>query len=357
MTYKVLLVMLAVAALALIAAGAPKNPLPAQKDDYSVTVTPDESARRVDVAIGGKPFTAYIYPDIIKKPVLFPILTAGGAPVTRGYPLEPRPAERVDHPHQVGLWFNYGDVNGLDFWNNSTAIPAAQRDKMGTIVHRQVKSVKGGQGRGELQVVMEWVTPAGAPLLREETTFVFQAAKGFRSIDRLTRLTALDQPVSFTDNKEGVIGMRVARELEQPATKPEVFTDSSGKATKVPVLDNTGVTGKFFSSEGKTGDAVWGTRGRWTALSGKIGQEEVTLAILDHAGNPGFPTYWHARGYGLFAANTLGQKALSDGKEELNFKLAPGKSADFRYRILILSEAFTPQSVEKQYQKFQTEVK
>ena len=100
--------------------------------------------------------------------------------------------------------------------------------------------------------------------------------------------------------------MRVARGLEQPADKPEVFTDASGKATAVPVLDNTGVTGKYISSEGKEGDAVWGTRGKWTMLGGTVDGEPMTLAILDHPSNPGYPTHWHARGYGLFAANPLG---------------------------------------------------
>ena len=346
-----------VSMLAVIGIVLPANFPGLQKDDYRVRVVPRESERRVDVFVGEQLFTSYLFPDTVKKPILYPLRTAGGAAITRGYPLEPRPGERVDHPHQVGMWFNCGDVNGLDFWNNSDAIPPARRSKMGTIVHRQVKRTAGGEGRGELDVVMEWLAPGGTALLREESTFVFRATSGLRSIDRLTRLTALDETITFFDNKEGVLGMRVARELEQPATKPEVFTDASGKASSVPVLDNRGVTGLFHSSEGKTGDDVWGTRGRWTALSGRIGREDVTVAILDHAGNPGFPTYWHARGYGLFAANPLGQKALSNGREELNLKLGPGQSAAFRYRVLILSEAFSAPSVENQYQRFQSEVK
>ena len=84
-----------------------------------VEVTVKESERRVDVTVDGQPFTAYIWPTSLKKPVLYPIRTAKGTLVTRGFPLEPRPGERVDHPHHVGLWFNYGDVNGIDFWNNS----------------------------------------------------------------------------------------------------------------------------------------------------------------------------------------------------------------------------------------------
>jgi hypothetical protein len=322
-----------------------------------VQLLANEAAHRVDVLIDGQPFTSYIWPDSVKKPVLYPLRTTRGTIVTRGYPLDPRPRERVDHPHQVGLWFTYGDVNGLDFWNNSDAIKPAERSKYGTIRHTRIKGIKNGKTEGELEVEMNWLGADGVPLLREETTFVFYGGTGGRTIDRITRLTALDKRVVFNDNKEGVIGMRVARELEQPADKPEVFTDASGKATAVPKLDNTGVTGHYLSSEGKTGDAVWGTRGRWTMLTGKIGQEDVTLAILDHPKNPGYPTYWHARGYGLFAANTLGQKVFSDGKQTLNFTLEPKQSATFRYRVLILSKAATADELESEYRKLTNDVK
>ena len=149
-----------------------------------------------------------------------------------------------------------------------------------------------------------------------------------------------------------MLGLRVTRALETPSDKPEVFTDSSGRATSVAKMDNTGVNGVYLSSEGKKGDAVWGTRGRWCALSGRVADEPVTVVIFDHPANPGFPTYWHARGYGLFAANPLGQKIFSNGKEELNFSLAPNESVTFRYRILILSEIASPESIEAAYQDF-----
>jgi len=317
-----------------------------------VEVVPHEDLRRVDVLVDGRPFTSYIWPTTLKKPTLYPIRAASGALVTRGWPLEPRPGERVDHPHQVGLWFDHGDVNGLDFWNNSDAIPAARADKMGTILHRAVRGAKSGPGEGTLDVTAEWVNSQAKPLLREDTRFVFRAAEGLRTIDRITTLTALDALVTFTDNKEGLIGLRVARALEQPANTPEVFTDAAGHATTVPMLNNEGVTGHYHSSEGLEGDSVWGTRGRWTMLTGIVQGEPVTLAILDHPTNVGFPTYWHARGYGLFAANPLGEKVFTNGKGELNFKLAPGQSTTFRHRVLILSGTATPEQIETYYRDF-----
>jgi len=208
-----------------------------------------------------------------------------------------------------------------------------------------------------LAVEMDWVMPDGQPILQESTTFVFYAGPSAGMVDRITKLTALTKQVVFQDNKEGMLGMRVRRELEQPSNEPLVFTDSSGRATTVKVLDNTGVSGLYRSSEGKSGDEVWGTRGRWTMLSGKVDKEAITLAILDHPSNPGFPTYWHARGYGLFAANPLGQEVFSNGKEKLNFTLEPKQSVTFRYRVLIVSGPTTPDEIELEYKKFSNEVK
>src|SRR5206468_12378469 len=176
-----------------------------------------DAQQRVDVLVDGTPFTSYIWPSQIRKPVLFPIRAASGVIVTRGFPLEPRPGERVDHPHHVGLWLTHEDVNGLDFWNNSTAIPAARAPKMGTIVHRAIRRAEGGAGQGVLEVTAEWVDHEGKALLREDTRFVFRAAEGMRGVDRITTLTALSQPVTFTDEKDGLLGLRVARALEQPS--------------------------------------------------------------------------------------------------------------------------------------------
>jgi Methane oxygenase PmoA len=312
-----------------------------------VQIIRHDADRRVDVLVDGRPFTSYIWPVTIKKPVLYPIRSAHGTLVTRGFPLDPRPGERVDHPHHVGLWFNYGDVDGIDFWNNSDAIPAADRGKMGTIVHRSIVSASSGADAGELVTLSDWVMPDGRAALHQNTTYVFRGDTTTRSIDVLITLTAGDRRVTFPDTKEGTLGLRVARALEEPTTTPEVFTDASGRPTTVASMDNTGVNGVYLTSEGTKGSAVWGTRGKWCLLSGVVGDEPVAIAIFDHPSNPGYPTYWHARGYGLFAANPLGQKALSNGKDTLNFAIDPNKSAAFRYRVLIVSGKLSSADVER----------
>ena len=301
----------------------------------SVKFTPKPAEKKIDITIGGKLFTSYIYIDSLDKPVLFPVLTPSGIAVTRGFPLAPRSGERTDHPHHFGIWFNYGDVNGLDFWNNSYAIKEADKPHYGSIHHQQIVSMKEGKKRGELVVTANWVDYKGNILLKELTRMVFSGDAGSRSVERTTTLTAQNTRVEFKDSKEGMFGIRVCRELEMPSNKAEIFTDASGIPTKVPVLNNEGVTGNYLTSEGRTGEDAWGTRAKWVLLHGTKAGRPVSISMFDYPANPGYPSYWHARGYGLFAANPLGQEIFSNGKEKLDFTLPPGASATFRFKLVV----------------------
>ena len=297
------------------------------------SVQPDTAHRRVEIRANDQPFTAYIYPESIKKPVLYPLLTSQGAVLTRGFPLDTQPNERVDHPHHIGMWLNYGNVDGYDFWNNSEAVDPAE--KYGTIYHREIVEATGGK-QGTLHVTADWVTSAGDSVLEEDTRFVFVAqGKDTYFIDRITTLTATNGKVSLSDNKEGMLGIRVSRALELPSDKPAIVTDTDGNPAKEATVNNDGVNGHYRSSEGIEDAQVWGTRARWMQLSGQVAQQPSAIVILDHPDNVGFPTYWHARGYGLFAANPLGQEPLSEGKDTLNFTLEKGKSVTFRYRVVV----------------------
>ncbi len=301
--------------------------------------------KRVDVFIDDAHFTSYLFSEAgssMKKPILYPLNTATGINIARGWPFDNKAGERVDHPHHAGHWFNYGDVNGIDFWNHSTSTPADRLDHMGTIVHRTVKQTANGKSQGNFEVVADWLRPDGSAILEENTRFVFSKGSDRRIIDRITTLKAIDGPVDFTDNKEGMIAIRVTRALEHIDENPVLLSNENGEPRTEKEINNEGVTGEYLSESGVRGTAVWGTRSPWMMLSGAIpnktgDNEKVTVAIIDHPDNPGYPTYWHARGYGLFAANPLGQRALSNGKDELNFHLDKGESVTFRYRMAILS--------------------
>jgi hypothetical protein len=316
-----------------------------QNADPLISFIRHESDKKIDVLINKQLFTSYCWEENIFKPVLFPIFSAGGHPITRGYPIAPRPGERVDHPHQVGLWLNYGDVQGYDFWNNSLEIPAGKKKDYGSIIHHETEAMKSGRGEGVLITNESWIDPNGKELLSEKTAFHFLANDEFRIIDRVTTLKSTGSAVLFKDNKEGMLGLRVARQLELPSKEELILMDAKGNPTKVAKMTNDGVTGNYLSSEGLTGDSVWGKRARWMELSGKIEQEKISLLIFDHPKNPGYPTFWHARGYGLFAANPLGWNVFTNGKESFNFNIQSGQSTTFRYRILIHSGDLTAEQI------------
>lgn len=305
------------------------------KEQGKVSFIDKSDQKRIDVMMDGVLFTSYIWPVDIMKPVLYPVITASGKEVTRGFPLKPRSGERVDHPHHVGIWFNYGDVNKLDFWNNSEAISPDKKSGYGTIHHKTIVKKEGGKGHGLLVVTASWDSPAGKELLAEKTEMYFSNQGATRVIDRITTLTAGSQPVSMADNKEGVFAIRVARQLEMPSKDEVIMTDAKGNPTTVKAMSTEGVTGSYRSSEGIKDDAVWATRGRWMDLNGTISNEKVAIVICDHPKNVGYPTYWHARGYGLFAANPLGWSVFTNGKESLNYSIPAGKSVTFRYRVVI----------------------
>lgn len=313
----------------------------------------DVKNKKVDVLIDGKLFTSYIYPDDLDKPVLYPIYTSKGTVITRGVPKDPRPGERVDHPHHVGLWLNYGDVNGLDFWNNSYAIPESKKDKYGSVKHQKVVKAEGGKSKGTLVVQSNWVDNKGNVLLAEETTFVFSGTDNLRTIDRTTKLTAQKEKVVFSDNKEGMMGIRLDRAFEEPSDKPEVFTDASGNPTKVPALNNEGVNGVYRNSNGLDKGDVWGKTADWVSLSATKGNEPITIAMIDNKKNIGYPAHWHARTYGLFAVNNLGSKVYVPTDPETNYTLNPGESMTFNFRILLNSGKFlSDDEMNQQFKDF-----
>jgi hypothetical protein len=323
-----------------------------------VQVVADPANRRVDITIDGHPFTSYIWPARLKKPVLYPIIDADGVTLTRGWPLEPRPGERTDHPHHDGLWFNYSNVNGFDFWNNSDAIPPQRAPKMGTIVFDRIVLAKSGTARGELVTDSTWIDGNHHPILAETTRYIFARDGETRSIDLIVKLKALDDVV-FNDDKDGLLGLRVARWLESPEEKGGTFTDANGVATNVAAAaDQPGVappTGEYLTSEGVKGEAAWSTRGRWCSLTGHddLGHT-ATIAIFDHPGNVGYPTYWHARGYGLFAANPLGRHMFDPKQPPLNYTLKKGETTTFRYRLVFYTHAVTPDELNHEADAFAT---
>jgi len=305
-----------------------------------VNVVQSAKDKKIDVLIGGKAFTSFLYPDTLEKSVLYPLVAANGTAVTRGFPLNPQPGEPTDHPHHIGLWLNYENLNGLDFWNNSYAIPAAKKNQYGWIRTDKILETKSGI-TGVIAYHANWTNQAKDVILEETTRYEFSGDANQRVIDRITTLKA-DMEAKFNDAKDGMLGIRLAHALEIPSTVDQKFTDDKGIVTTVKAGTDKIPNGNYLTSAGKTGDDAWSTRGEWCKVFGKMGTDSISVSIIDHPQNPNYPTFWHARGYGLFAANPLGEKIFTNGKSAKNLVLQKGESITFKYRIVITNGKTTP---------------
>ncbi|MBN2273886.1 MAG: PmoA family protein [Bacteroidales bacterium] len=313
----------------------------------------DTVLKKIDILFNSRLFTTFRYADTLEKPVFFPVYAPSGVAVTRGYPIDPKQGERTDHPHHTGLWFNYGDVNGIDFWNNSRAIPAERRCSYGKIICSQ-NSIFVNREDGSLQMVSLWIDCNGGVLLEEKTIYRFAPeSPQVYSMKRYTRLTALTDSVVFGDSKEGMLGIRVARSFEMPIAKPAVLYDTILGIKGEPRIDSTGVNGRYTGSNGLSGKAVWGTRNSWITLSAEKEGDFISIAMADHPENHGFPSYWHARDYGLFSVNNFGVRTYDPQQAEARLVLKKDESITFRHLLLVKSGGFlSDEEMEEHARKF-----
>jgi len=285
-----------------------------------------KSDNRIDILVDGKIFTSYRNGLNDEKPIFFPLNSPRGQMLNRGWPLiDGIKDEKQDHVHHQGMFFTYGDVNGLDFW----AEPK-EAERNGKIIHRKVTKAEATGDRAVLQLQADWQAPDGTVLLKEDKTVKFYVKPDYRAMDFDITLTATDQPVHFGDTKEGFFAIRVTPQLKD---------------------DNAG---EYLNSNGlRTSKECWGKRAAWMALKGPVNDENVVLAFFIHPSSQNFPPYWHARGYGLFTANPFGRKMYTKNAEEpLEMTLQPGESMHFKARVLVYSGKMTADDLARAYEEY-----
>jgi hypothetical protein len=268
-----------------------------------------QAADQIEISIDGKPFSTLYFGEEAPKPYLSPLRSASGIIVTRLFPMEKVEGETRDHPHHRGLWFTHGDVNQIDFWANEPG----GKGRKGKVKLEKIHSVKGGKKGGSIRASFLWLDDAGEPLVRELRTMTFYSDPSLRVLDFDATLTAVKRAV-FGDTKEGFFAIRLRDAMKE-----------------------RGGTGRMINAEGKSGmREVWGKASPWVDYSGTLDGEKLGVAIFDHPQSFRHPTYWHARDYGLFAANAFGlHDFFNDKTRNGSHALEPGQSIRFIYRVLI----------------------
>ena len=303
---------------------------------------------KIDVMVGGKHFTSYVYGNELTKPMMVPLRSPSGVVVTRRNPLVEMKGGSDDHQHHVGIFFAVDKVNGTNFWNNAAPPPQ--------IKHIKTTKMAGGAGKGKLAAVMHWIDQNGNVLLEENRTMVFLAGENEDeyAIDVSIDLTARQTEVAFEDIEEGVFAVRVADCLREGDSNVIL------KPGKPLPEESVSGTGRYFSSNGdETAKNVWGKRARWVALQGIRKGKVVGIAILNHPASINYPTYWHVRSYGLFSANPLGQgdfqrqsRYKKNLVQPLRLTLKQGQKAHFRFLVVVYEGIRTTGQMEKRFREF-----
>lgn len=278
--------------------------LPLAGGAQTVSLKPSDLGLRIE--IDGKLFSEYRTTDA-QRPYMYPITGPSGANLARPYPMEKGGAE--DHPHHRSMWFTHGGVNGVDFWGNG--------EKNGTIKHTGFDQIKAEGAVGSFVAKSDWVLPNGTLVMSDERTIRVEALPdGGAIVDWTIKLIASAGEVTFNDTKEGSFALRLCPSLSIKESKDAHIT----------------------TSEGITDKKAWGTRAKWVTYHGPDPKgNPVSVTIFDHPQNLRHPTYWHARDYGLFAANPFGLHDFEklDNKTLGNHVLPKGQAMTQRYRVLI----------------------
>ena len=303
-----------------------------------------QEADKVRVEIDGQLFTEYHFTGA-RRPYLYPVIGPTGAGMTRNWPLKEGVAgEETDHPHHKGLWFGHRTVNGAGFWEDSGK-PGA---KLGQVVHDGFLEVKGGEDQGVIRSKNKWVLDEGGEVVcTDERTIRVHKTKTGRLLDFEVTLTAAGKEVVFGDDKDGTMAIRVAETMR--------VERSRAKGEKKAVAGE----GHIVTSEGKRDAEAWGTRAKWCDYFGPLEGKIAGVAMFDHPGNPRYPTWWHVRTYGLFAANPFGQAQFEKLPEKAagEYKIDAGKSATFRYRFYFHEGDAEQAKVAEQYSAYIDKVK
>jgi Family of unknown function (DUF6807) len=292
------------------------------------------AAHSVEVLIGGRPFTTYYFDPAIAKPYFFPLRSPQGAVVTRSFPMVDNiPGEDRDEPHQRAMFFGHGKINGLDFWNEYDYLKWSghhSASAFGRTVIQKLDEAEGGANSGTLRAGFNLVDSSGAVVAEETQAFVLRGDENTRTIDCEFTIRATHGPVTMGDEKDGTFAIRLVKALDSPP-------------------------GRMVNSEGGVGEKeIWGKRANWVDYDGIVAGESVGVAVFDSPLNFRHPTYWHARAYGLLAANPFGLSYFTHNKHENgSYTFPAGGELVLRYRVFIHRGDYQQAGVAEAYQEYE----
>jgi hypothetical protein len=233
-----------------------------------------------------------------KKPFFYPLI-GQGVNVLREWPIGPgREGEAKDHPHHTGMYHAFGEVNGKEYWSKLPITP------------KKILRKEGGPAYARIVAENAW----GDDLLETHDVFILNAGED-AVVDWTITLKALIPTVFAKDikaAKEGSFALRMAAGLSEV---PQKGQKDFGLAMMSDAKANKGE------------NAIRADTAPWVDYTGEVDGKKVGVSVMNHPASFRYPTTWHVRAYGLFAANPW----IIKGENSL----AAGESLLLRYRVYV----------------------
>ncbi|GIW92457.1 MAG: hypothetical protein KatS3mg110_0498 [Pirellulaceae bacterium] len=260
----------------------------------------EQGEERLAIRIDGQPIAEYVWRDErVLRPYFRHLRTLSGIQVTRTHP--PVAGQDLDdhatmHP---GLWLAFGDLSGADFWRNQARIRH--------VSFRDPPLAGAGIGTFTAHKVYEAMDRT---ICEEECRITIRPRSDGYIIDWTSTFFSSQDDFTFGDQEEMGLAVRLATPLA--VVNGGVITDSQGRRNE---------------------EEIWGKTADWCQYGGVIGGRRVGVVLMPHPQNFR-PCWFHARNYGLLAANPFGRNAFTGG-EKSRVTVKRGESLTLRFGVLV----------------------
>ncbi|MFH5884474.1 PmoA family protein [Halalkalibaculum sp. DA3122] len=270
------------------------------------------------------------------KPYFYPLRTPSGINLALERP--------DDHPWHRGLWFAWKYINGVNYWEEEPGTGLSE----GRSLIKNVVIEERDDFSAKIKIDIDYSPNLESPIMSENRTLLISPPdkNGNYTIDWHHRFTANDDTVTLDRTPPARYG-------------GEQWGGYAGLGYRAD--DNELSSIRFINSEGWTNRESligFGKRANWmdlTGISTESQSKKAGLTIFDHPSNPRHPSPWYiwynndGDGTSQNYNHAFFQPALLFNEP---FQLAPAKSFELKYRVLVHSGALTMDELSKRYQMY-----
>jgi len=276
-------------------------------------ITAVKVGSKINVTIGNKYFTSYIFSEDEKYPFFYPV----NGPASGGSVTSMRNSE---YPHHSSLFFGCDLVNGGNYWQEGL--------ERGRIISVNAGILKQG---GDTVIITDeciWSRPGAISPIKD------------------SRIITITAPSATVFQIDVDIKMEMLIDVNIKKTNHSLF--SARMAADLSVKNG----GTMINAEGaKSEKDTFGKGSPWIDFYGKRGEATEGLAIFQHPSNPWYPSPWFTRDYGFMSPTPMYWPA-----NDKDTSMKKGTVLNLKYRVLVHSGDHVQAKIAEEFAKYKTEI-